>query len=150
MSNINAAPTGRILCVTSNLPRWAGDSTTPFVLHLAEDLQTLGWEVDLLAPHAPQAAVRETLSGVKVERFRYFWPAAQQSVCYQGGALINLRKQKLNYFKLPGLIGAEFLAVLRRLHDRSYDVVHSHWMLPQGFVGMQATLFEDAEGEADG
>lgn len=24
----------RILCVTSNFPRWSGDSTTPFVLHL--------------------------------------------------------------------------------------------------------------------
>ena len=33
---------GRILCVTSNFPRWPGDSTTPFVLHLAQDLRALG------------------------------------------------------------------------------------------------------------
>jgi len=49
---------GHILCVTSNFPRWAGDSTTPFVLHLAEDLQALGWQVDVLAPHAPGATRR--------------------------------------------------------------------------------------------
>ncbi len=35
-----------ILCLTSNLPRWQGDSTTPFVLNLARELQALGWQVD--------------------------------------------------------------------------------------------------------
>ena len=79
---------GRILCLTSNFPRWEGDSTTPFVLHLAQDLQALGWRVDVLAPHAPGAAVRETLGGVRVERFRYLWPERLETVCYRGGALI--------------------------------------------------------------
>lgn len=76
----------RILCVTSNFPRWAGDSTTPFVLHLAQDLQEYGWTVDVLAPHAPGAAKKEELGGVSVKRFRYFWPEASENICYQGGA----------------------------------------------------------------
>jgi phosphatidylinositol alpha-1,6-mannosyltransferase len=59
-----------VLCVTSNLPRWAGDSTTPFVLNLVQDLMQLGWQVDVLAPHAPNAAFQECLDGVPVERFR--------------------------------------------------------------------------------
>jgi glycosyltransferase involved in cell wall biosynthesis len=130
---------GRILCVTSNLARWQGDSTTPFVLHLAEDLQALGWEIDLLAPHAPGAATQETLSGVNIERFRYLWPESQQSVCYQGGALINLRKNPLNKLKLPALVAAELIAVGRRLAGRDYDLLPSHWILPQGFTGMLAT-----------
>lgn len=49
---------GHILRVTSNFPRWAGDSTTPFVLHLAEDLQALGWQVNVLAPQALGATRR--------------------------------------------------------------------------------------------
>ena len=141
MPEDRATPLGRILCVTSNLPRWAGDSTTPFVLNLAEDLQDLGWEIDLLAPHASGAALEERLRGVHIERFRYFWPDSQQSVCYQGGALVNLRKKKLNYLKLPALLGAEFVAVARRLSRQPYDIVHSHWILPQGFVAMLARGF---------
>lgn len=129
---------GRILCVTSNLPRWAGDATTPFVLHLAQDLQTLGWQVDLLAPHAPGAARREWLDGVQVERFRYLWPDAQQSVCYQGGALINLRRRPLEHVKLPALVVSEWRAVAWRLATRSYDILHAHWILPQGFVARMA------------
>lgn len=132
---------GRILCVTSNLPRWQGDSTTPFVLHLAADLQALGWEVDLLAPHAPGTARREVLSGVRIERFRYLWPVSAQTVCYQGGALINLRKNPANKLKLPALVAAEIAAVSRRLLTRKYDLLHSHWILPQGFAGSVARTF---------
>lgn len=126
--------------MTSNFPRWEGDSTTPFVLHLAQDLQSLGWKVDVLAPHAPAAAVAETLGGVQVERFRYLWPESQQTVCYQGGALINLRKNPRNKRKLPALVGAELTAVAWRLLTRNYDALHSHWILPQGFTGMVARM----------
>lgn len=132
---------GRILCVTSSLPRWSGDSTTAFVLHLAQDLQALGWQVDLLAPHAPGAAMSETLDGVAVERFRYLWPVTQQTVCYQGGALVNLRRRPIERLKLPALVGAEWLAVARRLATRRYDILHSHWILPQGFVGQLSRRF---------
>jgi glycosyltransferase involved in cell wall biosynthesis len=141
MSAITDTRPGRILCVTSNLPRWEGDSTTPFVLHLASDLQALGWTVDILAPHAPGAVVEEDLSGVRIERFRYLWPESQQTVCYQGGALINLRKNPFNKLKLPALVGAELLAIVQRLLRRDYDLIHSHWILPQGFTGMIARLF---------
>jgi phosphatidyl-myo-inositol dimannoside synthase len=133
-----AASAGRILVVTSNFPRWARDSTTPFVLHLARGLQGLGWQVDVLAPHAPRAARREVLDGVSVERFRYLWPLSAQTVCYQGGALVNLRERRSNVLKLPALIAAEWAAVARRLARRRYDLLHSHWILPQGFVGVLA------------
>jgi len=131
-------PLGRILLSTSNFPRWAGDSTTPFVLHLAQDLQELGWRVDVLAPHAEGAASREILDGVQVERFRYLWPDSQQTVCYSGGALVNLRKNRWNAAKLPALVFCEWAAVLRRLATRRYDLLHSHWILPQGFTGVMA------------
>ena len=133
------SPQGRVLCVSSNFPRWAGDSTTPFVLHLAKDLQALGWEVDVLAPHAEQGTAKEeTMDGVRVERFHYLWPQRAQTVCYHGGALINLRRNKTNFLKLPALVAAEWAAVASRLATRRYDVLHSHWILPQGFTGALA------------
>ncbi|MCH8142915.1 MAG: glycosyltransferase, partial [Proteobacteria bacterium] len=131
-------PGKRILCVTSNFPRWEGDSTTPFVLHLAEDLQDLGWKVDVLAPHAPSAASQEVLAGVNVKRFRYLWPASLETVCYQGGALMNLQQNRSNYIKLPALVFFEWFAIVRRLLWGNYDLLHSHWILPQGFTGVLA------------
>jgi phosphatidylinositol alpha-1,6-mannosyltransferase len=129
----------RVLFVTSNFPRWPGDSTTPFVLHLAQDLIKIGWEVDVLAPHAPGTKKNEIINGVSVERFQYLWPEKLQTVCYQGGALINLRKNKGNLFKLPALVAFELLNICLKLKKGHYDLLHSHWILPQGFTGVLAT-----------
>jgi len=129
------SPNKRILCVTSNFPRWKGDSTTPFVLRLAQDLQSLGWKVDVLAPHAEGTALRETIEGVSVERFRYFWPASAETICYKGGALVNLRKEKSNFLKLPFFVFSEWLAIRKKLKTGDYSLLHSHWILPQGFTG---------------
>ena len=133
-----ASKYGRVLCVTSNFPRWNGDSTTPFVLHLCQDLRDLGWRIDVVAPHATGCASREVLGGVAVERFRYLWPAALETVCYQGGALGNLQRSPSNYVKLPPLIFFEWAAILRRLISGRYDLLHSHWILPQGLTGVLA------------
>ncbi|GIU31932.1 glycosyltransferase family 4 protein [Shewanella sp. MBTL60-007] len=130
----------RALCVTSNYPRWQGDSTTPFVHHLVTDLKEFDWEVDVLAPHYKGAALEETLEGVLVKRFRYLLPEVAQTVCYQGGALMNLQKNKLNYLKLPPLVMFEWLAIMKLLMSGKYDLLHSHWILPQGFNGVLASL----------
>ncbi|MGZ8186452.1 MAG: glycosyltransferase family 4 protein [Methylobacter sp.] len=137
MNTVNAKR--RVLFVTSNFPRWPGDSTTPFVLHLAQDLIKIGWEVDVLAPHAPGTKKNEIINGVSVERFQYLWPEKLQTVCYQGGALINLRKNKGNLFKLPALVAFELLNIYLKLKKGNYDLLHSHWILPQGFTGVLAT-----------
>ncbi len=130
---------GRLLVITSNYPRWAGDSTTPFVLDLTRALADRGWEADVLAPHAPDAARDEVLGDIPVHRFRYLLPERAQTVCYQGGALVNLRQHRTNLLKLPALVGAEWATVVRRVRSGRYDAVHAHWVLPQGLVGVLAT-----------
>lgn len=132
-------PRGRILCVTSNFPRWKGDTTPEFVLQLAQDLQALDWQVDVLAPHAAGAARSEELHGIHVERFRYFWPQSEQTICYGGGALANLRNNPIDRLKLPALVLGEWAGLVRRLRQGNYDLIHSHWILPQGFVGALAS-----------
>ncbi len=125
---------GRILIVTSTFPRWSDDATTPFVYHLALDLRALGWQVDVLAPHFPGAARYEMLpQGIGVNRFRYWLPEQGETVCYDGGALIQIRQNRTNVLKIPFLVGAELAATLARLRNH-YDLVNSHFVLPQGFV----------------
>ena len=75
----------------------------------------------------------ETLDGVSVRRFRYLLPEAAQTVCYGGGALVNLRASRATKLKVPALVLAEWAATGRALF-RSVDLVHAHWILPQGFV----------------
>jgi glycosyltransferase involved in cell wall biosynthesis len=127
----------RVLLVTSTFPRWQGDETTLFILHLAQELRRQGVAVDVLAPHAPGAAVGEEIEGVPVERFRYFVPESGEDICYAGGALFNLKRSPLRVAKLPVLVGAEVGAIARRARRREYDVISAHWLLPQGWAAIR-------------
>lgn len=123
----------RILISTSTFPRFAGDSVTPFMLNLAKALVERGIEVDVLAPHAPGSLTSEVLApGLMVTRFRYAWPESAEDICYGGGALENLRQHPWRAVKLPLLVAAQAAALRKLLQQRQYDVIHAHWLLPQG------------------
>ena len=134
MTLSDAARGRRVLFLTSSFPRWVGDGVTPFIGNLAQDLTELGWSIDILAPHAPGAAISETLYDLPVRRFRYWPTAGGQSLCYNGGALANLRASRSNYVKAPALVASQFLATFGLALRNRYDLIHAHWLLPQGFT----------------
>ena len=135
-------PQGEVLFVTSSYPRWYDDAAAPFIHHLAQDLRSLGWNVRVLAPHAPGAARDEVLDGVPVHRFRYLWPASLETVCYDGGALVKLRANRWLLLRVPFLVVAQWLAVICQLLRHRVALVHAHWLLPQGMTaGLAAAMF---------
>lgn len=124
----------KILIVTSNYPRWEGDSTTPFVHNFAKELVSQGIKVRVIAPHYKGAKTKEEMDGVEIRRFRYWLPESGQTVCYQGGALGNLQKSWLNKIKLPVLVACEFFFTLLQTLVWKPTWINSHWLIPQGFV----------------
>ena len=126
----------RILVLTSTFPRWQNDTEPPFVYNLCRSL-TNDFTVTVLAPHSPGAAQDELMDGVRVHRFRYFWPEAWQRLAY-GGILPNLKRNPLLWAQVPFFLLAEFVAAVRL--SRTADVVHAHWLIPQGVVGALLSL----------
>ncbi|MEC8230369.1 MAG: glycosyltransferase [Pseudomonadota bacterium] len=124
----------KILIVTSNYPRWPGDSTTPFVHNFARELVSQGAQVRVLAPHFGGAKRKDNMDGVEIRRFRYWLPESGQTVCYQGGALGNLKKNWVNKLKLPVLVACEFFFTLVQTLFWKPTWINSHWLIPQGFV----------------
>ena len=124
----------KILIVTSNYPRWPGDSTTPFVHNFARELVNQGAQVRVVAPHFEGAKRKDNMDGVEIRRFRYWLPESGQTVCYQGGALGNLKKNWVNKLKLPVLVACEFFFTLVHTLFWKPTWINSHWLIPQGFV----------------
>lgn len=124
----------KILIVTSNYPRWPGDSTTPFVHNFARELVSQGAQVRVVAPHFEGAKRKDNMDGVEIRRFRYWLPESGQTVCYQGGALGNLKKNWVNKLKLPVLVACEFFFTLVQTLFWKPTWINSHWLIPQGFV----------------
>lgn len=130
----------RILVLTSTYPRWQSDTVPVFVAELCRNLSRSGYEVDVVAPHSPGAANMEMLNGVRVYRYRYFVTGLQK-LAYSGGILANLRKQPLLYFLVPFFLLFQLAAVRKRLKAGSYDLIHAHWVIPQGLVCALANRF---------
>lgn len=130
----------RVLVLTSTLPRWAGDSEPRFVLDLAQALRDR-FEPLILAPMAFGAARREKLDGIEIRRFAYAPVAQWQKLAAPGAIMPNLRKSRWLYLLVPVFMVAQFVAIVRLLHREHFDVVHCHWIIPQGLVLGLAGLF---------
>lgn len=122
----------RLLVLASTYPRWAGDPEPGFVHELARRL-TDRFEVIVVCPHAPGARTAEMLDGVRVLRYRYA-PAAWETLVSEGGIVANLKRQRWKALLLPGFALAQAWATWRAVRRHAPDVIHAHWLVPQGLV----------------
>lgn len=95
------------------------------------------FDIWVLAPHAPGSQTQETLGNLTVVRFRYFFDWGE-SLAYQGGIMAKLRSNRLRYLLVPLFLGSQWLALVRMLMSQHFDVIHAHWLFPQGFVAAMA------------
>lgn len=94
----------------------------------------------VLAPHDRGAALAEEWEGVTIRRFRYFLPALFQRLVYPA-IWPNLRRHPWLALQVPFLLVAEFLATLGWIRRERFDLVYSHWFMPQGVAcGLAALL----------
>lgn len=121
-----------LLIVTSTFPRWKNDTDPPFVFELAKRL-TNSFNISVLTPNYPGALSDEVMDGVKIHRFRYFLKNFE-ILAGSEGILPTLKKNKLFYLLVPFFILAELLALLKLIRKTKPDIIHAHWILPQGFV----------------
>lgn len=125
-----ASPT--VLVLASTYPRWRGDPEPGFVHELCKRLAER-FEVIALVPDAPNAEPSGMLDGVEVIRYRYA-PRRWQTLVNDGGIVANLRRSRWKWLLAPGFVCGQYLAARRLLRGRKIDLVHAHWLLPQGLV----------------
>ena len=125
----------RILSIATTHPRFHGDCEPAYVFALNRELVRRGHSVTALVPHAPGAATKETIQGVRIRRFRYFIPASAQRLCYNGGILPNLRRSLTARLNLPFFVAAQAGAVARAAAFGSFDIIHCHWLITSGLMG---------------
>jgi glycosyltransferase involved in cell wall biosynthesis len=124
-----------ILVVTSTFPRWLNDTDPPFVMELSKRLVKTGIEVDVLAPHAFKAEKKEIMDGINVYRYQYFF-SKWQLLAYDGGIIGNLKKNKLLYLLIPLFMFSQMWTQLTLIKKNKYDLIHAHWLIPQGFISV--------------
>jgi glycosyltransferase involved in cell wall biosynthesis len=122
------------LVLTSTFPKSLDDTTPPFVFQLCRYLLPL-FDVTALTPATRNAPEADTLQGIKVRRFHYFWPRSLERLA-DGAMLENLGRSPWLYLQAPFVVLFELVAALRLARAMRPDVIHAHWFVPQGIVAV--------------
>lgn len=124
----------RLLVVVS---RYSMDRFDPgdFVTELSELISSKGFEVSVLAPHNYNLKFSENINGIQVFRFPYFFPLKYQKVAYGPGILDNIKNSYLAKIQVPFFLLSELFFTMKIVKRDKIDIIHSHWLLPQGLIG---------------
>src|SRR5215210_4538568 len=122
----------RILTITHNFPRFAGDPAGAFVARIAQGAAARGHEVEVVAPHAPGTAISERLGDLRVRRFRY-GSDRMEKVAYTGNLHSGTLLSPLAALTFPGFLLAFGQAVRSAVRTFEPDVIHAHWWVPGGW-----------------
>ena len=101
------------------------------MLDFSKQLASSGYEVVVLAPHAPNALEKERMDGVRVLRFRYFIPKYQK-LCYGSGMLPNFEKSILAKMEVPFFTLFQLVSLASCCFQEKPDIVHAWWAIPNG------------------
>lgn len=121
----------KLLVTASTFPRWANDTEPRFVLDLAKSMSDR-FDITVLAPAAAGAKEMEVLEDIKVIRYHYFPIHKWETLCYPGAIVPRIREKKIRLLLVPFLFLALFMKLYCILPE--YDIVHAHWIIPQGIV----------------
>ena len=128
--------TRRIVMLTTSYPRFPGDGVGTFVEPISKGVAAHGYEVHVLAPWHPLVERPVHEGDLHFHFFRYA-PTARLHVFGYASALradVSLRGSA--YLTAPLAVSAGCWALHRLLRATNAALVHAHWAVPGGFMGV--------------
>lgn len=132
----------KILVLTTTYPRWRGDTEPAFVHNLGIELAS-DYEVHVLAPYARGTRKYEVMDKVIVHRFFYL-PVSLDLLCYDGGIVPKLKSCPWFLWQVPFLFFSMLLHGLVLVKKEKISLIHAHWVIPQGYIGLLIRFFSGA------
>jgi glycosyltransferase involved in cell wall biosynthesis len=129
----------RIGVLTHNYPRFPGDFVGGFIEAFCRELAREGHHVTAIAPYdaAFDRALSESVGSGRVDLrlYRYVWPTRLHRVGYGRSMRSDLALRLDGYVLSPALIASGIITTLAWARRTAPDVLHAHWVLPNGFIG---------------
>lgn len=126
----------KILVVTSSFPRTEKDWWANLISNLYKFLPKNKYRITVLVPHSPEAKRNEVMFGMKIVRFPYFFPYRFEKLTLGSGILHGSRNGVLGKVQVFTLAVSEFFWLIYLLKKEKFDVIHAHWIVPQGFFAI--------------
>ncbi len=127
----------RVAVLAHSFPRFRGDTHGPFVKRLSEELAGLGHEVHVLVPFDPE--IREDPeTPLTIHSFRYVWPDRWHLLGYSRTLQRDVAMRMWAWLLSPLYFFFAERALKRLIRRHRIELVHAHWLLPNGFVASRA------------
>lgn len=123
----------KIAVLAHSFPRFPGDTHGPFVQRLSEELAGLGHEVHVLVPFDPEIAP-DPASPLTLHTFRYVKPDNLHLLGYSRTLKGDVGMRLAAWLQSPLYFFFGERALHQLVRRRGIDLVHAHWILPNGYV----------------
>ena len=128
----------KVAVLAHSFPRFPGDTHGPFVQDLSEALARRGHQVWALVPFDPELR-EERDSPLTIRSFRYVWPDRLHLLGYSRTLSRDIGMKLWAYLESPLYFLAARQALERLVRREGIDMIHAHWILPNGFVASQVS-----------
>ncbi len=128
----------RVLYISSTYSRDEMDNQNPWMIDTIRHLKAKGYEIEVLAPSF-KGLHSQTVGGVIVHRFRYFF-ASRETLTHDQGAPNKIRGSMLVKLLFFPYLFFGMLAAMRVARKGNYDFIHCHWPFPHGMMGWAGCL----------
>ena len=129
----------KVCLLTHGYPRYPSDTTAPFIESIAETLQKHGASVTVLTPDTPKFTRTTADHSVNLKTYRYCFPRGLQLLGYSNTLINDCKLKKYVYLLAPFMVLSAIFHLLCLHRKHRFDVIHAHWLLPNGFIGVIAS-----------
>ena len=124
----------KICTLTHTYPRFINDINAPFVEKLMEDISRKGNDVSVLTAYDPEWRRAADDHTVDLRTYKYIKPDRMHILGYSRTIEGNVRFRKRVMLLSPLLFLASYRAFLKLVREKKPDIIHAHWILPNGFI----------------
>jgi len=127
--------------LTHNYPRFSGDFSGTFVEALCREFAQQEQQVTIWAPFDSAYQQRSQMEkesnnhSIDLHLYRYIWPERLHQLGYMRSMHADLALRGEGYLLGPNMVAAGLVKVLREVRQLRPDLLHAHWLLPNGFIG---------------
>lgn len=128
----------KICILTHTFPKYINDATSAAFMHpLALGFKQAGNEVTVLVPYNPFLKVNNF--PYRVVSYKYIWPLSLHVLGYSQTLNKGMKFKKRLYFLSPFFFFFAIIALWRLCLKERFDIISSHWILPNGFIAFIAS-----------
>jgi len=124
----------KILILTSSYPLYNGDNNGVFIHELAKRF-TREYDTYVLAPYKKGVLKSESIDDVIIDRF-YQFPFRLFEIAYGTDIMVKIKRNIFYILIVPFFVTMQLIALVKLVKKAKIDLIHAHWIIPQGFVAV--------------